>query len=225
MEDTEIINLWKSYDKRLEENLLLHRKNAADILKIKARSFLVSMRPSKLFAVLAGIVWVFFIDILIFNLFAVANPFFIVSAIIQVLLTKLAIALYLYQLIVIGQTDISKPILATQQKLARLKSSTLWIARILFLQLPLWTIFYWNESMLENRNPALYFIQITVTFSFTFLAVWLFFHIKYENRDKKWFRIIFKGKEWDPLIKSMELLNEIAEYENEKSPVRQNTGN
>lgn len=212
MEDTEIINLWKSYDKKLEENLSLNRKNAEEITKMKVRSFLHSMSPLKIFTILVGAVWVGFVDILIINLFFVANPIFLTSAGIQVLLTKLSIGIYLYQLILIHQIDISEPILATQEKLAGLKTSTLWVARILFLQLPVWTTFYWNKNMLENGSIVLYTIQIAVTLSFTFLAVWLFRNIKYENRDEKWFRIIFNGNEWNAVIKSMELLSQIDEY-------------
>jgi hypothetical protein len=224
MEDTEIINLWKSYDKKLEENLLFNRKNAEDITKMKVQSFLASMKPLKIFTILVGFVWVGFVDILIINLFPIANPFFLISAVIQVLLTKLAIGIYLYQLILIHQADISEPILATQEKLSRLKSSTLWVARLLFLQLPVWTTFYWNESMLENGNVWLYTLQIIVTASFTYLAIWLFFNIKYENRDKKWFRFIFNGKEWNPVIKSMELLSQIDEYRNENETRNENAG-
>ena len=128
------------------------------------------------------------------------------------MLTTLAIGVYLYQLILIHQADISEPILATQDKLARLKSSTLWVARLLFLQLPVWTTFYWNKSMLENGNMVLYIIQIIVTLLFTFLAVWLFRNIRYENRNKKWFKLIFSGNEWSPVIRSMELLSQVDEY-------------
>jgi len=212
MEDSEILNLWKSYDKKLDENLLLNRKNAEDITKMKIQSFLASTKPLNIFTILVGIIWVGLVDVLIINLFPVANPFFLISAGIQVLLTKLAIGIYLYQLILIHRVDISDPILATQEKIARLKSSTLWVARLLFLQLPAWTTFYWNESMLENDNIVLYTLQIMVTILFTFLAVWLFRNIKYENRDKKWFSLIFTGKEWSPVIKSMELLSQIDEY-------------
>lgn len=146
-----------------------------------------------------GLLWVVFVDTLIINLFSVASPFFLISAGIQVLLTKLAIGIYLYQMILIQQVDISAPIVSTQEKIARLKSSTIWVTRLLFLQLPVWTTYYWNESMLENGNVWLYAIQIIITAtSFTYLAIWLFFNIRYENKDKKWFRLIFNGKKWDP---------------------------
>ncbi len=212
MENTDIINLWKSYDKKLEENLVLNKKNAADITQLKVQSLLKSMRPIKLFIIITGIIWVIFVDVLIINFFHIASPFLLISAVIHVLLTKLAIGIYLYQVILIYQVDISEPVLATQDKLASLKSSTLWVARLSFLQLPIWTIFYWNKSMLENGNFWLYAIQFIVTVSFVITSVWLFFNINYENRNKKWFQLIISGIEWNPVIKSMELYREVEEF-------------
>ena len=212
MEERDILALWKSYDQKLEENLLLNRKNTADITGMKVQSLLASMKPIKIFTLMVGVLWVLFVDTLIINLFYTANPFFLISAGIQVLLTKFAIGIYLYQLILIHQVDVSEPIVATQSRLTRLQSSTLWVARLLFLQLPVWTTFYWNKSMLENGNTFLYIIQIAVTLAFAFLAVWLFRNIRYENRDKKWFRLIFDGVEWTPVIRSMELYREIEAF-------------
>ncbi len=215
MKELEMIEIWKSYDKKLEENLVLNRKNTEDITRIKVQSFISSMKPIKIFTIVIGLLWVVFVDTLIINLFSIASPFFLISAGIQVLLTKLAIGIYLYQMILIHQVDISAPIVAVQEKIARLKSSTIWVTRLLFLQLPVWTTFYWNESMLENGNAWLYALQIIITGSFTYLAIWLFFNIRYENKDKKWFRLIFNGKEWNPVITSMELLSQIKEYRDE----------
>lgn len=215
MENTQIIDLWRSYAKKLDESLLVNEKNTAEITRIKVQSLLASMKPLKIFALLVGFLWVIFIDSLIINLFPVASGFFLVSAVIQVILTKLAIGIYLYQLILLRQADISEPVLATQQKLAGLRSSTLWVARLLFLQLPVWTTFYWNKNMLETGNIWLYLLQFIVTAFFTVLAVWLFFNIRYENRHKKWFRFFFSGNEWQPVLKSMELLEEIKAYKSE----------
>lgn len=212
MEDKELINLWKTYDKKLEENLSLNKKNAEDITKLKLYSHLASMKPIKIFTIIVGILWVVFVDILIFIAFKVGISFFLISAIIQVLLTKLAIGVYIYQLVLINRVDISDSILATQEKIATLKSSTIWITRLLFLQFPVWNTFYWTEAAWENGGILWYIIQIPLTAAFTYLAVWMFFNIKYENRDKKWFRMIFKGKEWTPLMKSMEMLKQIEAY-------------
>lgn len=213
MQDTEMMNLWKLYDRKLEENLSLNRQNAADITRLKVQSFVSSMTPWKIFTVILGVLWVGFIDVLIIGLFSIASPFFLVSAAVIALLNKLAIGIYLYQLILIHQVDVNEPILATQEKIARLKSSTLWIARLLFLQLPFWTTFYLTVATFKNGNIALLLLQVLITLAFTFLAVWLFRNIRYANRNKKWFRLIFSGREWDPVLKSMDLLGQVQEYE------------
>jgi len=215
MQDTELINLWKSYDKKLDENLLFNKKNVERITELKVQSLLASMRPLKVFTIILGIVWVGFVDVLIINVFFVANPFFLISAAVQVLLSKLAIGIYLYQLILIHRVDISEPIVETQEKLARLKSSTLWVARFLFLQLPVWTTFYLNKSMLEDGNIFLYVLQLSVTLSLTYLAVWLFRNIKYDNKDKKWFQFLFSGSEWTPIIKSLQFIDDLKAFRNE----------
>lgn len=220
MQESEILNLWKIYNKKLEENLVLNKKNAEDITRIKVKSFLSSMKPIKLYTILVGIMWVVFVDVIIFSHLQDANLFFLLSAGIQVVLTKAAIVIYFYQLILIHRVDISEPVVATQLRLARLKSTTLWVARLLFLQLPVWTTFYWNQSMLENGNLTLYIIQAITTLVFSYLAVWLFVNIRYENKNQKWFRLIFDGKEWTPVIKSMELLNQLDEYSDQKKVAR-----
>ncbi|MDJ1482808.1 hypothetical protein QNI16_20070 [Cytophagaceae bacterium YF14B1] len=217
MKNTDILTIWKSYDQKLNENLLLNRKNAEDITKIKVRSFLTSMRPLKIFAILAGILWVVFVDTLIVLLFPVASPFFLISAGIQVLLTKLSIGVYLYQWVLIELVDIDEPVLTTQERIAHLQASTLWVIRILFLQLPVWTTFYLTQSLIESGGILFYTLQIGFTAGFTLLSIWLYRNISYENRDKKWFKLIFNGIEWNPIRKSMELLDQIKDY----STVRQ----
>ena len=216
MEDIEILNIWKSYDKKLEESLLLNKTNTTEITKTKVHSLISSMKPVKVFTLVIGILWVIFLDVLIINLFHLAGPFFLVSAIILTLLNKLAIGIYLYQIIIIHQVDITESIIATQEKLAYLKSSTIWVTRILFLQLPVWTTFYLNKNLTISGHPGYWLINGVITASFVYVAVWLFFNIKYENRNKRWFNLIFNGKEWYPVMKSMELLDQLKEYRVEK---------
>lgn len=213
MQDEQLINLWKSYSQKLDQSLVLNQKNTEDITKIKVISLLGSMKPLKFFTIAVGILWVIFVDTILINTFNSASWFFLISAGIQVVLTKLAIGIYLYQMILIRQVDISEPILKTQTTLARLTASTLWVTRLLFLQLPVWTTFYLNVGLFKSGSIVFYTIQTVVTLAFTLAAVWLFKNINDKNLDKKWFRHIFNGKEWDPVIESMELLNQIKTYE------------
>jgi hypothetical protein len=222
MNELELKNLWQATNEKLEKSLAFNKINLDEISQHKIYHFISSMKPLKLFTLLTGIIWVGFGTIILshtyLNTFYETNKFLLISASVQVALTAIALFIYLYQIITIYQVDISDPILKTQKKLAGLKISTLWVTRILFLQLPVWTTFWWNEVMFREWNVFQWLITGSVTLAFVFAAIWLFFNIKFENRNKKWFKLIFNGKEWKPLIMSMELLDQVDEYMAEIKP-------
>jgi len=216
MNELELKKLWQTTYDKLEESIVKYIKNTDDITHVKVHSIIGSMKPIKIFTLLVGFLWVgiggIALSSIYLNSFSEANKFFLFSASIQVGLTAAALFVYLYQLITIYQVDITDPIIKTQEKLANLKSTTLWVTRLLFLQLPVWTTFWWNETMLKDWGILQWIVILFFTFSFTIIAIWLFFNIKFENRNKKWFQLIFSGKEWTPLMKSMELLEQVEEY-------------
>jgi len=219
MNELELKALWQTTNQKLEESFVISRKNSEDITRIKVHNFLGSMKPIKIFTLMVGILWVgigaIALSAIYINAFSEANKFFLFSASLQVLLTAIALFIYVYQLIKIFGIELADTILETQRKMAQLKITSLWSARILFLQLPVWTTFWWNETMLTEWNLLQWLIVMITTGSFTFLAFWLFFNIRYENRNKKWFQLIFNGKEWTPLMKSMELLEQLDEFKTE----------
>ena len=212
MENTDILNLWKTYDIQLERTISINQQMAKDINQIKVNKQLNSMKPYKIFAMVIGILWIFLLDSFIIKVFSEANTFFLISAILQSIITKIALGLYAYHLVLINEINISENIMEVQSRLSKLRASTLLVARILFLQLPLWTTFYLNQQMLQSGNFMLFILQGMVSISFTWLAIWLFFNIKYENKDKKWFKFIFQSQEWQPVLKAIELQNEIEGF-------------
>ncbi|MBK9353345.1 MAG: hypothetical protein IPN09_05040 [Bacteroidetes bacterium] len=219
MNEFELKNLWQITNDKLEQNFVLNKKNTNDIARVKVHSILSSIKPIKFFTLFVGILWVgiggIALSSIYLNSFSEANKFFLFSASIQVGLTAMALFVYLFQLITIYQVDITDPILRTQEKLSNLKMSTLWVTRILFLQLPVWTTFWWSETMLTDWGILQWVVTLFFTISFTAVAIFLFINIKYENRNKKWFQLIFNGKEWTPLIKSMELLEQLDDYKSD----------
>jgi len=221
MNELELKKLWQTTNDKLEENFVINKKQTYDITQMRIHHILDSMKPIKIFTLLVGIIWVTIgvtaLSSIYLNSYAEANKFFLLSASIQVGLTAIALYIYLYQLITIYQVDLTDPIIKTQEKLAGLKISTLWVTRILFLQLPVWTTFWWNQTMLTDWNIFQWITVLIFTISFTVLALWLFFNINYENRNKNWFQLIFSGKEWIPLMKSMELLAQVDEYKSESA--------
>lgn len=219
MNESELKELWQSTNHNLEERMVINKNNTDDITNMKVHGILGSMKPIKIFTLLVGILWVgiggMILSSIYLNAFSEANKFFLFSASIQVGLTAIALFIYLYQLITIYQVDMNAPIISTQEKLSNLSMSTIWVTRLLFLQLPVWTTFWWNETMFTDWRVWQWAITLFFTISLTGIAVWLFFNIKYENRHKKWFQLIFRGKEWTPLMKSMELMEQVKAYKEE----------
>lgn len=217
MNESELRLLWQSSNEKLESSLKVNKQNTEDITRLKAQNFLSSMKPVKIFTLIVGILWVTVVGSVLVNLFVNAydsvSLYFLYSATIQVLLTAIAVLVYIYQLELLYKIDFTEPVVSIQKKLSKLKVSTLNVTRILFLQLPIWTTFYWNETMFANGNLFLWIIQGTITLAFTYMAIWLFFSIRFENRNKRWFQLIFRGKEWVPILQSMELLNQIEKYQ------------
>jgi hypothetical protein len=223
MNENELKLLWQSSNKKIEESLTINKNNSEDITRLKVQNFLSTMKPVKIFTLAIGILWIIMAGAVLANLFVNAydkiSLFFLYSAGIQVLITAIAVGIYIHQLDLIYNTDFSDSVIVIQQKLSKLKLSTLTVTRILFLQLPVWTTFYWNEALFENGNVSLWVIQIIITLMFTYLSLWLFFNIKYKNRNKRWFKLIFSGREWQPILQAMELIRRIENY---KDPRREN---
>ena len=221
MNDSELIKLWQTTNDKLEESIVINRENIEEITRVKVYSILGSMKPIKIFTLIFGILWVvigtIFLSSIYLYSFSESNKFFLFSASIQVGLTTIALFVYLYQIITIFQVDISDSVIKTQEKLSKLKISTLWVTRILFLQLPVWTTFWWNETMLLDWGILQWVFTMFFTISFTVIVIWLFFNIKYENRNKKWFQLIFRGKEWTPLMNSIELLDQVEFYKDQNA--------
>jgi hypothetical protein len=216
MNEENLKNLWKQTNDNLEQILIINNKNTQEIAKIKTHNTINKMKPIKIFALIIGILWVLGIGGFLANLWVNAldkvSIFFLVSATLQVIITGIAVGYYLYQMVLIQSINYDNPVFDIQESILKLKASSLQVARILFLQLPLWTTFYWNQAMIDNGNISLWILQIIVTGGLTFLAVWLFFNIKLENRDKSWFQWIFSGSEWQPIIQAMETLSEVKAY-------------
>ncbi len=223
MDELELKSLWLITNEKLEKSFVINRRDMEDITRMKVHNFLSSMKPVKIVTLLIGVLWVGIgtavLSQMYLNAFSEVNKFFLFSASIQVGLTAGSLLIYLYQLITIYQVDITDPILKTQEKLANLKISTLWVTRILFLQLPVWTTFWWNETMFRDWNLFQWGITAIITVSFTYIAIWLFFNLKFENKDKKWFQFIFNGKEWTPLMKSIEMLEQVNKCKDKSGTV------
>jgi hypothetical protein len=215
MNDTDLKYLWQIGNEQIAISQKSDKTSMDNLTKRNVSHFLSSMKPIKIFTLLVGLLWVLGIGYVLLkltiNAYDQVSLYFLYSAYFQVMLTAMAVIIYIIQLSTLYSIDFNKPIVILQKTLIKLKASTLNVTKILILQLPFWTTFYWNESMFKNGTLALFIIQGTVTLSFTYLAIWLFFNLTFENADKWWFKLLLQDKEWEPLITSIDILNDMEE--------------
>ncbi len=215
MNDTDLKYLWQTSNEQIAISQKSDKTSLDYLTKRNVSHFLSSMKPIKIFTLLVVLLWVFSIGYVLIkltiNAYDQVSLYFLYSAYFQVMLTAMAVIFYLIQLSTLYSIDFNNPVVILQKTLISLKASTLNVTRILILQLPFWTTFYWNESMFKNGTLPLFILQGAVTISFTYLTIWLFFHLKIENADKWWFKLLLQGKEWEPLITSIVILNDMEE--------------
>jgi len=218
MDDLELNTLWKEYDLKLEESRVLNlqawavkRQTFEWLQTQKVRSRLRPMGVFKGRAVFLGVVWVLFLGMLTVGDHG-KHGWFTFSISILFLFNVYAIIAYLRQMALIRQIDYTDHIVETQEKLAALQASTLRTTRILFLQAPFYSTWFWSERLIAGGSLAFWAIAVPVVLLLALGALWLYRNISLANADKKWFRRLFNGIEWSPILRAMEYLKEIDEF-------------
>ena len=131
------------------------------------------------------------------------------SALMQTFITKIAVGIYLYQLVLIHQTDFQWVGSKSHNNLQ--EANPIYLGkRGLFYNFPLGS-FWWTDAFLKQLTPLSQSFYWQLSWYFTALAIWLFLNIRMENSEKPGSGWIFRGKEWEPLAKtSWEMLGEIV---------------
>jgi hypothetical protein len=217
MEDIELKAIWNAYDSKIEEAKLLNMQSWAINLRVfetlqkdKATSKLNRLATYKIVAALFGIPWIAVLGILLYgNHFS--NIYFSVSIAMILAFTLIAVAFYIRQAVAIRQINYSESITVTQQRLAKLQTSTINSIRFLWLQMPFYTTWFWSNKWMST-DIKFWIITFPVTLLFTFFAIWLYRNISLKNMDKKWCRLFISGIEWTSIMKAMGFLEEIEEF-------------
>jgi hypothetical protein len=221
MTDEELKNIWKEYDRKLDElkelnlqSLAFNQRNMEMLQTEKAKSKLNALARFKVFAVVLGIFYVLLLGMLVAaNHFR--NIYFSVSISMIMLFTIISIVVYIYHIVLIHKINYSESITQTQEKITTLQTSTVNIMRIIWLQLPFHTTWFWSSRMINFNSWQGWLIPFSITFLFVLATIWLYRNIDLKNVNKKWFRILFSSTEWTSLIKAKNFLNEIDTFKNE----------
>ena len=213
MENIEIINLWKQYDEKLEKTISINHKLITELQQQKAKNALRPARNHKYFTVLMGVIYAALIAYFLYHLHPIANMFINISVAIHLIVTIVAVAMYVHQIVLINQIDCTENIMDMQYKMAKLKSSTLKVIGLCFLQFPIFATWNINLELITDRPLAFWLIQVPIVLLFTYIGIWFYKNININNIEKRWFRMMFWGAEWHSILKAGKFLKEIESFE------------
>lgn len=215
MENEDILQLWKQYDEKLEKTLSLNQKLVAELQQQKVKKALKPAKNYKLFAIVTGMIYAAMVAFFLYHLSSFASVFLLASVAIHLIVTLVAVVMYINQVMLIEQIDCSENIVQIQQKLASLRASTVRVIGVYLLQMPVFATWNISVKMIKETPLNFWLIQMPIVAVFTFAAIWLYRNVDIKNMDKKWFKIMFCGKEWSSILRSGKLLQEIEGFEKE----------
>ena len=191
---------------------MLHLQTFEYLQTQKAKSKLNAVSRFKKWVIALGLLWVIFLVFLIAGSLVWSKVFFVVSVAIILGFNIYAVIMYIQHTLLIHEIDNSESLLEVQEKTARLKASTLQGTRILFLQTPFYATFSWNLQWMRESPASFWLVAFPVAGLLAGVSVWLYLNIHPRNAGKKWFKLLFSGREWTSVIKAMDYLKEIEEY-------------
>ena len=219
MDDVQLNNILESYNQKLEQAQVLNMQSWVlnvqcfeTLQKNKAHSKLKALINFKLFAVGLGILWVVFLCYIFYFSLQRTSIFFLVSCGAVILFTSIAIIVYIHHIYLLSKINNSENVVSAQERISKLKLSTINISRILFLQSPFYCTFWWTTKMIVDAPFSFWFISFPVALLFTFASIWLYKNISIKNINKKWFKILFNSPEWNWLISANSFLDEINSF-------------
>ena len=212
MEDLTLKDIWHSQDEKLDRTLKLNLFIIDSLQKQKVRSKLGALATFKLVVAILGIIWVVFLGLLIYGN-RLQNMYFTISVGAIFVFNVIAVFVYLKHFIVLKKINYSESITHTQQKLARLQVSTINIARVLLLQTPFYSTWFWTQDQVMHSSKF-WLISFPVTMLFIAFTVWLYISISPGNMNKKkWVtRFMNIGMEYKSVTHARNFLTELEEF-------------
>ena len=224
MKDEYLKKIWNSEDNE-KENFLNISKESLELMqnkKVKVKAKLKSLLLPKLIGIVLGAGWILFMFTLIYfsilySAMSLGKVFFIGSFSIILLITSIAVFLYIKDIFTIWKIDNSESLVLTQSKLALLQLSIINSVRVLWLQLPFYTTWYLNYEMIVHGSIIFRIIQLLLTGFTSWLAIWLFRNINHKNLNKKWVRSFMRGYGFNRARQAMDFIHEINNFKNDKN--------
>lgn len=213
MEDKELLKIWKSYDQKLEEVLILNKEIAYEVTKGKLHKTINSLRLPKSILLGIGIPYTIILGFITWITFKTGAFIMMLGfGIISLIMIGIIIG-YFYHLFLISKINHEETISEVQKRIAELKISSFNITRLAVIQLPFWSLCWVSIEALKN-SPLVYGgINLAIFLGLTHISYWLYQNLSIDNTMSKVSKIVFSGNEWEPILKSADILKQLEEYE------------
>lgn len=202
MNELELKNIWKAYDKKLESLLHINYEQLKTIESERAESKIRSFVRGHLAVMLLGMLW---IGLLVFLAWHMRdNLYFSVSVGCIILFNVFAVAAYLRHIVIVTGIDVAGNVVETQQQLARVNTSYINVGRILLLQTPFYCTWWYTSELVQDAGVLFWTIQAVVVFALTAFVLYLFVKLSPNNKQDHWARRV------DGFFGASQLQNAIA---------------
>ncbi len=216
MENTELIQIWKAQNEKIEKTLAINQILLKEVIDNKAKNSLRSLVRLKTAGIIAFIIYLLILGYALgyaLNHYSSAWNYFIISIGAIFLINFKGLADYIKHLNWTNNINYNGSVIEIQQQLSRLQLSIINHARTMCLQFPFFTTFYLTNMWFPQNIGIGYIIfQILLTGSFTIFSYWLYKNHTPENLRKKWFRTMIAGSGGKSVMEAMEFYKEMEEF-------------
>jgi hypothetical protein len=213
MDNIALKQLWQSQNEKIDNLLSINKKIAVELAREKISKQLGKLYQPKLTAIFIGVPYTLLlvgITIIAFmaKAYFVTTGFGAISLIMMGLLGK-----YCYQLYLINKLRHNDEVISTQEQLSKLQLSSYQSVILAVFQLPFWALCWISlDALIES--PLVYGgVNVLIFSLLTYLSYWLHKRLSPTHPDSKIRDFFFSGSEWEPIVKSAAILEQIKEYE------------
>ena len=122
MKDNELLDIWKSYDQKLDQVLSLNKQLTYDITKNKLNKTINKLRNPKKIALFIGIPYALLLFFITTIAFIAGNPFVCFGFGVITIIMVIVIIQYFYHLSLINEINNDNNIIKVQEKISKLKN-------------------------------------------------------------------------------------------------------
>jgi hypothetical protein len=210
----EFIQLWKTYDAKLEHSLQLNLRLLKEVQTQKTKSVLRMVMAGRVLGIVLGVLYEIILCVACW--YVRSQPVMAISIVVFIVVTGIAMGAYWWEMVLIGRISYADNIVDTQEMLAGIQSSIIRTLRISWIQLPFWATFFVSNELMRKGGPVFWAVEIPMVLAFTVIAIILFRNLTPENMERrKWVRKLAQGTGWKSVTRAIGFMQEIKEFKQE----------